>query len=301
MRSYRSVSSIEFLETRTVLDCMGLFGAGIDFDESEFVKEHPNGSLQFASLRVGQLWGQGGEAIVLEDDVVVEVNGTELTMAEIKEYLHGFADSVGTDSFIETLDLRQTEWGSGSGSTSKRFEDFIEEHTSSGSSCTGLRFAGAVRFDLPGEGGELFTGGFLEINEEGTGGILRGGDIVEVVLGYDISAEGAMVTLAVESQFGDAIEFTVNEDQTLTDSFGQQWSPSASYELIDDDGSLVWSVDGEPVDHVIGDIDLSGTVDFADFLILSNNFGTESSHGDLNDDGIVNFADFLLLSSNYGP
>ena len=47
------------------------------------------------------------------------------------------------------------------------------------------------------------------------------------------------------------------------------------------------------------DIDQNGTVDFADFLILAENFGrTEATaaHGDLNGDAKVDFADFLLLA-----
>ena len=51
-----------------------------------------------------------------------------------------------------------------------------------------------------------------------------------------------------------------------------------------------------------GDANLDGEVDFADFLILSANFGTGTTwfEGDFNRDGMVSFADFLLLSTNYG-
>ncbi len=52
-----------------------------------------------------------------------------------------------------------------------------------------------------------------------------------------------------------------------------------------------------------GDIDGNGAVDFADFLTLSANFGSEGvnrSEGDLNGDHRVNFADFLILSGNFG-
>lgn len=54
---------------------------------------------------------------------------------------------------------------------------------------------------------------------------------------------------------------------------------------------------------VPGDADGSGTVDFADFLALSQNYGKVDAafaDGDFNGDGIVNFTDFLLLSQNYG-
>lgn len=51
-----------------------------------------------------------------------------------------------------------------------------------------------------------------------------------------------------------------------------------------------------------GDLDLNGTVEFADFLQLSSNFGlaAEWSGGDLTVDGTVGFPDFLILSENFG-
>jgi len=52
-----------------------------------------------------------------------------------------------------------------------------------------------------------------------------------------------------------------------------------------------------------GDLDGNGIVDFADFLVLSGNFGNEvPSHmeGDIDCNGIVEFADFLVLSGNFG-
>ena len=52
-----------------------------------------------------------------------------------------------------------------------------------------------------------------------------------------------------------------------------------------------------------GDINGSGNVDFADFLILSANFGQmvdSQASGDIDCDGTVAFADFLILSANFG-
>ena len=53
-----------------------------------------------------------------------------------------------------------------------------------------------------------------------------------------------------------------------------------------------------------GDIDEDGTVSFADFLILSTNFGETQGQtrdeGDLDGDGAVQFSDFLILSANFG-
>ncbi len=52
-----------------------------------------------------------------------------------------------------------------------------------------------------------------------------------------------------------------------------------------------------------GDVDGDGSVAFADFLILSNAFGTmvdPNTSGDLDGDGSVAFSDFLILSNNFG-
>jgi glucose/arabinose dehydrogenase len=53
-----------------------------------------------------------------------------------------------------------------------------------------------------------------------------------------------------------------------------------------------------------GDANNSGTVDSADFTILSNNFNTTSgalwTSGDFNNDGRVNALDFNFLAANYG-
>ena len=49
---------------------------------------------------------------------------------------------------------------------------------------------------------------------------------------------------------------------------------------------------------------VTATVAFADFLLLSANYGKQVdaiwSDGDFNEDGKVDFADFLILSANFG-
>lgn len=51
-----------------------------------------------------------------------------------------------------------------------------------------------------------------------------------------------------------------------------------------------------------GDFDANGAVEFADFLVLSSNFGQSGAYSEGNADGTGNieFADFLILSSNFG-
>ena len=77
------------------------------------------------------------------------------------------------------------------------------------------------------------------------------------------------------------------------------------FDLNDDE-----MVDPQDADYLIrdvlassrGDADLSGSVNFADFLTLSANFGNAGvwAEGDFSGDGIVAFDDFLLLSGNFG-
>ncbi len=58
-----------------------------------------------------------------------------------------------------------------------------------------------------------------------------------------------------------------------------------------------------PEGGILGDLDSDGTVAFADFLVLSQNFGatdTPYESGDIDCDGAVAFADFLVLSQNFG-
>ena len=48
------------------------------------------------------------------------------------------------------------------------------------------------------------------------------------------------------------------------------------------------------------DFDGNGKVEFADFLILSDEFGGPSQRADANGDGVADFADFLELSASFG-
>ena len=51
-----------------------------------------------------------------------------------------------------------------------------------------------------------------------------------------------------------------------------------------------------------GDIDLDGAIQFSDFLLLADNFGSTGTYteGDITCDGSIAFADFLLLSDGFG-
>ena len=59
----------------------------------------------------------------------------------------------------------------------------------------------------------------------------------------------------------------------------------------------------DPSPRVLGDADGNGEVAFADFLLLSANYGKQVdavwAEGDFNEDGRVEFADFLILAENF--
>lgn len=285
-----NLSGVEQLEDRAMLDCSGALTGDIAHEPSEWVATLPRDVLRFASLRVGEV-SNGRDTVVLDNDEIVEVQGNDLSMAQVKGYLHLFADSIGTNQFIETLDIRFSPWGRGSGSTTGRFEDFISDNLDLAieENCDGLRFSQKVQWDLPGEGGEFFTGGFLDIDENGQGTLLHSGDIAEFVESYELTSVGDVKTLTVNTHVRE-VQFAINEDSSLTDEFGQIWNPESTIEIIDPNA----------VDTILGDIDGNGTVEFKDFLILSQNFGSDAEEADLDGDGEVGFADFLLLSNNFG-
>jgi hypothetical protein len=129
--------------------------------------------------------------------------------------------------------------------------------------------------------------------------------------------------VASETDTGYAIEFKVNKSALLNPEDGtiMGWNVA----LNDDDGAdrklqLNWS--GRPHSEFTygfltlgpagdvcdpnsgGDLDGNGTVEFADFLVLSANFGQpgggDHTLGDIDCNGTVEFADFLVLSANFG-
>jgi len=60
----------------------------------------------------------------------------------------------------------------------------------------------------------------------------------------------------------------------------------------------------EPRGRLPGDANSDKAVDFADFIVLSENFGKQKdavfADGDFDDDGTVGFLDFLILAKNFG-
>lgn len=84
------------------------------------------------------------------------------------------------------------------------------------------------------------------------------------------------------------------------------------FEMFDAGNDWWWAIDNLEVIHneeeacnpnTLGDLDGNGTVEFADFLVLAENFGsdaTDHTTGDIDCNGKVEFSDFLVLAENFG-
>ncbi len=97
------------------------------------------------------------------------------------------------------------------------------------------------------------------------------------------------VSNAVRHGWTDA-QFDINGDGTVDLVDRQAWM------------QLVQVPGADAVGVLEGDFDLNGVVEFADFLVLSGNFGHPGNwcEGDATGDREVSFADFLALSTNFG-
>ncbi len=88
-------------------------------------------------------------------------------------------------------------------------------------------------------------------------------------------------------------------DRLLTSDLAFELVPPAGHHEMDPRNNKI-SI--HHADRLFGDLDNNGAIDFADFLILSSNFGNNdaSSHdGDLNADRRVDFSDFLLFARQF--
>ena len=147
---------------------------------------------------------------------------------------------------------------------------------------------GEIELLVPGATLEETMGRYVSINEDLDGEIyLTGGR--------------GVFALFVEPDFDDSGSFDSRDLDQLCSAYG---STGAVYDL---DGDLrVDEADRnlflEFADSLPGDVNLSGTVDVADFLGLSRNFGSSPanwSQGDINCDGTVSVSDFLQLSRHF--
>ena len=96
--------------------------------------------------------------------------------------------------------------------------------------------------------------------------------------------------------------FEVNEASALTSNFVEV-NDTLFFRGAGTEGLELWTATLDEVAPLTGDVDGNDKVEFADFLLLSQNFGkdvTSRAEGDLDGNGKVEFADFLLLSQNFG-
>jgi hypothetical protein len=120
-----------------------------------------------------------------------------------------------------------------------------------------------------------------------------------------LDVSGATVRVQVDGELAEGAEFQI--------LVADQVTGLDSLDLLFDDASL-WDVSALSTGKITfgvpacdpntgGDLDGNGTVEFADFLVLSTNFGnaaTDHTTGDIDCNGTVEFADFLVLSENFG-
>jgi hypothetical protein len=117
-----------------------------------------------------------------------------------------------------------------------------------------------------------------------------------------VDGEHTLTKLVRDDGFGDSDGFGlwINNGQTEDEPVDSFFMDNFEYH----DMAFVFDGSVDPPGCVPseGDIDGNGTVEFADFLALSANFGTGSTaaEGDIDCNGAVEFADFLVLSANFG-
>ena len=109
--------------------------------------------------------------------------------------------------------------------------------------------------------------------------------------------EGTNVVLEAEPSYGD-LRFA----GWLTGDGQRVSSPTLS--LLLESNTLIQAIYEAKTQPILGDADGDGEVGFADFLILSSNFGKSNdvvfADGDFDSNGEVDFADFLILSQAFG-
>ena len=161
------------------------------------------------------------------------------------------------------------------------------------------------RTDGSAEGTELFA----EINETELGSNPAEFTVVGDRLFYtaDDGVHGRELWSTDGTTEGTRLHVDLHEGATASNPAELLANKNLLYFVADDGirGREVWRLDATLVtsDRLVGDINDDAEVNFADFLILSANFGESTVNGvddgDLDEDGTVDFADFLLLSAQF--
>ena len=145
-----------------------------------------------------------------------------------------------------------------------------------GDSQVGARLAGAPGYI----GGLYVVFGRKQQNQSGTGAVA---DTVDIPTGGEVTY---LVRGTIPESFSYRGNVSVTEGPTQINL-----DPRSSKITI-------------PASQVTrGDVDSNGIVDFADFLLLAENFGNTAAkrdQGDLDENGVVDFNDFAILQETFG-
>lgn len=156
-------------------------------------------------------------------------------------------------------------------------------------------------------------------NADGSDQPLDSGEPIKLLdLAFDISPDaepGSALSIEIVEMF--LLSFApsdlaqpVNARATLTVTGEVKLVPGdCNGDGILDDRDLTCVCSDQTIDAFLtgtgllsGDLDANGQVEFADFLVLSANFGKAANYtgGDIDCSGTVGFPDFLKLSANFG-
>ena len=248
---------------------------------------------QSGTVRV--LLNSGGGTFSTIPPVSISGKVTSLTIADATD--DGFPDVVGTSVLPDSVFLLE---GNGMGEFAK-LEPIPVDHGPSSVTVTDVD--GDADADLI--VGRLGADDILIVRKEGreflnteNAGTASFSDIyapgLKQVLSGDLDTDGDMDVIALRgSQVDGQVVVSVN-------------APAPGSYILHLDGTESRTErDFGIVAHaqfIPGDANEDRVVDFADFLILSSNFGQFGSRmeGDFDASGFVDFADFLILSANFG-
>lgn len=158
-----------------------------------------------------------------------------------------------------------------------------------------------VSADITGAIPSSSTGWAFEVNAaDGTSDafVLDNPDSDVFTTTLDLADAEFVINVEGDVSEGDSFQIVVADEITGSATvLTEGWSFDASTGLVTFGAGPLCDPNSQ------GDLDGNGMVEFADFLILSGNFGNEVSdhtEGDIDCNGSVEFADFLVLSGNFG-
>ena len=130
----------------------------------------------------------------------------------------------------------------------------------------------------------------LEISDGVVDGLLT---ITATIAGGTVSGEGDLGVLSFDIRpgFDEETTLTVGEVEFV------RADESTDTRVVRSAGSIVVL----PVEEVLrGDFDATGRIDFDDFFLFAESFGTDDPRYDLDRNGIVGFDDFFIFADSFG-